>query len=403
MFLIMHILLFSSIVAQIPEIPEPIVGFSRGLWMLLFMVLFLFNRKRLFQIRYFTFFFCSLAALLVYIAACSLFSTLYLHSPAFHLVFPAFIAYAIGCCMPETLSEDEVRNLMVLYFIYAGLLVVVLISRQFSSLYDFIGSYEYWYKSKNSIARIIGAGALLFLFTRFEKKRNLRLARVLGVLFFRILFVLRSRAALLGIVTALIYHMFRKRQYMRIALSLTVAVVWMSSVFRNFEEKRYDDLEVEQAFVIRSMNLDRYDDINRFSGGRVDLFNQTIEVIKENFLVGVGVCDWPVDNFYLNITAQLGFLGLLLFMGFVLYRLLLNMKFRVAQFPDNGLMHCLELITVMNFMVSFFEGGGFLGPGNVMISLWLLSGYFDARATMGRLSERPADKVLTYDERPVAG
>ena len=398
------IVLLGSVAAQIPNIYEIIVKASRISWLLLLLPLLGLARKEIFSTGYFIYFVCSVAAIGMFMLVCSIFSPLHLQSPVFYLLFPPLIAYTVGCGLQKFISEADLKILLIPYFVYAGILTQVLVITGLGDIEDFVYQHSYWYASKNSLARIVGSGVLFFLFVPLKKKWTTYLLRAVSVLFVFFMLLLRSRASLLGMVCAILYFMIKKRQYVKIAILTVVVSLFITTLMYDYREKQISDLSAEQLVVLRSLNLDRYEDVNSFSGGRLELFQRTVSTIKENFLVGVGVCDWSVDNFFLSATVQLGILGLLMVLGLIVYRLFLNLVTLPREFGDDGVVGILGMITIMNFVVSFFEGGGIFGPGNVSLSMWLLSGYFDAKRTAVSLDGNGADGINTgsADEKLVA-
>ena len=97
-------------------------------------------------------------------------------------------------------------------------------------------------------------------------------------------------------------------------------------------------------------------------------------------IIACSVPGRTVEPVPMSLLVQMGMLGCPLFFAIVFYRVFLNLVRLPQQFRNDDIMVFLEIVTVMNFVVAFFEGGGFLGPGQTTMPLWLLAGYFDAGA-----------------------
>ena len=220
--------------------------------------------------------------------------------------------------------------------------------------------------------------AILIQVIAFEQLRNKQSFFTFAVIAFAIALWGRLTTPVIICAPLLLASLFTSKQS---ALRTVAAIFLIAYIVLLFQDYQYvGGLSSEQAFILRSLNLDRHDEINRFSGGRVELFKATLYVIADNLWIGIGRCAWPVDNFYLSLLVQMGMLGCPLFFAIVFYRVFLNLVRLPQQFRNDDIMVFLEIVTVMNFVVAFFEGGGFLGPGQTTMPLWLLAGYFDAGA-----------------------
>ena len=367
----------TSLLSQVPNWPEWVANASRLSWLILLLLLLM--REHQLQLARFGRFFLTFAVLITaYVLFCSITSPAHLQSFGFRLMFPPLIIYFSGYYLRTCISERELKLLFLLYFIYSAILMLYVFNMYIRSLTLFIEHLEYLYASKNSLSRIIGAGALFFIALTPQKRYMRYGSLIVAGIFMFCLLLLRSRASLLGVVIGIAYYMFKKKQYVYLTVAAIFLIAYIVLLFQDYQY--VGGLSSEQAFILRSLNLDRHDEINRFSGGRVELFKATLYVIADNLWIGIGRCAWPVDNFYLSLLVQMGMLGCPLFFAIVFYRVFLNLVRLPQQFRNDDIMVFLEIVTVMNFVVAFFEGGGFLGPGQTTMPLWLLAGYFDAGA-----------------------
>ena len=374
LFLI-NVLICCSIIAQIPNISEYYSNGCRLIWLVISLFFLIDNKFEIFKIKFLRIYLISIIIISIYVLLCALMSPLHLESKTYKLLFPPLFAYIVGCYLQKKTKDSEIITLTMIYCIYALALVLFVMDSKLGNINTFYDQNVYWYHSKNSISRVIGVGVLMFLFLPVKNKIPLLFTRGVGCAISIIVLMLQSKATILGILCAIIYNLYIEKKFIKLLFLIVFFPLYLFIIFENYNINSMNRVE---EFLLRCLNINRIYDIDRFSSGRVNYYKISFDVINEHFWFGIGKCNWPVDNFYLSVMVQLGVFGLIIFTFITLYRVYINLSFS-NLLKSNWLVKFLAMVTIMNFVISFLEGSGILGPGNVTLSLWLLSGYFDQR------------------------
>lgn len=166
----------------------------------------------------------------------------------------------------------------------------------------------------------------LMLYLHYVKSNKLKIACLAcSVLILIGLFLTFSRGAWIGFVIGLIlFWIFNYRENFKSLFNFTIITLLTIVILINiFYQPFITRLNGEERLEIKSTQE------------RVSLYDQGFEIIKENWLLGVGIGNYslvlqekypsleswdyqPVHNLYLMVLAELGIIGLLLLVG-VLY------------------------------------------------------------------------------------
>ena len=257
------------------------------------------------------------------------------------LLFSAFIAGTLMLCAVVYFGFLRGQNLNFLYYAYG---------------------------SKNETAMLAATAIVLLLFFNWRDaytKWQTFFRIVLLTAFTVVIFLMRCRSVMIGIVLVYAVFFFRKNSNGWMKFAIVAAVVVLIFALQN--DRMYDTFVNGILFGGRDSS-----DLNAISSGRVDQIKRGLEKLNENLWVGTGKTR-TVDCFPVSVLMQYGvFLG----SAFALFSLcpliwgLLNYK----KIPEHMAM-VLIMCAVVYVICGIFEENAPFGPGARCFMLWFLWGY----------------------------
>lgn len=285
------------------------------------------------------------------------------------------LMYFVGVSISSlSMSDARLKWLAYAYIISAFVFAVWVQVTYMPTLSSWLASKEYLFGQKNSFGQIVGVAVVLCLVL---PKRNFR-ARMLmlcsGVYMFAMLAGAQCRTTMIGCALVAAAYLFIKKK-IRILFACFAVLMVLLLVSPQV-----------QSVAAHAFLLDKYDgtSLNGMSSGRLDLWGNALSIIEQNALFGVG--NFYVDNFYLNVLANLGLVvgGFLVFL--ILLRFLLNLKLMTSLVHErsvaienrNSVVKVLcGLLAVFYLVESALEGLPPIGPGACSFVFWILCGYID--------------------------
>lgn len=246
-------------------------------------------------------------------------------------------------------------------------------------LADFsILDFGYAFKNKNSMGQILLCCGYIALANYIPNRTFIKILYESLILFmFLIMIIMKARATIVCGLFILLYHIYksknRKLQFFIIALTLfLIGVVFI-----------YQDLFDLVVTGIIFANND-IDDINSVSSNRVVLVSESIELLKDNYLMGIG--DFYIDCMPIAMLLQFGIFGsfLVFFIIFIFgYHLTHNTLYKSRLSRTAYLLFCAFLINAL------FEAQPPFGPGAKCFLLWVVVGF--------TLAEQERNHLLEYN------
>ena len=289
-------------------------------------------------------------------------------SGLFSAVMKTLLVYAVGYLLPfNRLDEDGLSKSLTVYVAAVALLAIGVRAALFTNLTVWFSQDVYVYGEKNSTGQILAVAAILLFFFFRPRNRALNIARfVLAGLLAVFLLIVQSRSAAIALAVAaasgLVFSKNRRPLFLPL-IGLFALLLQVPAI---------------NAFFDRAFFVSRYagSSLDTFSSGRITLWNEALGVIRDHLLLGTG--GYYVDNFYLNVIANVGLLGAGLVFVIWLVRIVKNFN---ANAEHGGVSHrlvrTLQLLTVFYLVESVFEGMPPFGPGTASFVFWLLSGFYD--------------------------
>lgn len=320
-----------------------------------------------------------LLSFLIYGLACSLFAIVFQEmgyvTGLFTLLVKICFVYIVGIA----LAVDGVRapsfKLVICTYVIASLLYAVWVQVNYvPSLSVWMSNEEYLFPSKNSFGQIAGVTVCLLAFLPVSRRwMNIVKIPVAGYLLFLIAMT-QCRTALIACfcaaVACLAYHR-RWKLLVTIVLALIAIVIFVPAL---------------RSFVAHTFLLDKYENasLNTMSNGRLELWSQAFAEFAKSPIAGTG--DYYVDNMYLNVLANSGLVGFVVFACGFIARLAINGK-RAHELMGRGVWasafaHILLTLSVFYLVESLLEGNPPYGPGTCSFMFWMICGYVDERQSL---------------------
>lgn len=274
-------------------------------------------------------------------------------------IFVLSISFVFGLQIHD--FKKKINNVALLFFIISFIYGLVVYFQYLKGADMF--SIIYAYSDKNSAAQIF-LSACIIMFTLYKPSN--RINKILLYCFIAILlylmFILKSRATLLGFFFVVTYFTFayenKKVRYVFFAgISLILLYILTSPTL-------YKTVVEGILFANRDAS-----DLNSLSSGRVELLNSCIQLFLTNPFIGIG--NKYFDCFPVIILTQYGMLGALIIFTFI--GKVIKDCFCVLD-KSNKLDLCAFLLMVTYLLDSLFEAQPPFGPGVKCFPLWMIWG-----------------------------
>ncbi len=279
------------------------------------------------------------------------------------LVYPFIVSvfvFMIGSLLAFDYHQLQMSKIYYSYIISGLFVGISVYLDSFASGFSWT-SRGYAYESKNSVAQIILTVVILLVFIEINNFL-LQIARVAILVFMLLLlFMLKSRASLIGLAAVVIVVLFNKSIKRRYKILLGIGLI--VGVYAVCTDPELYDIVVE-GIIYAGRN---HQDLNDLSSGRYDMFKQFVEIFPENFILGTGL--YYLESFPLSVLCQYGILGSIPVIIFLL--LPFAMFKRMGKTVDRRI---LIVMLVCYYLNGLFEELAPLGPGVKCYFLWFLLG-----------------------------
>lgn len=328
----------------------------------------LFSSKNAFWISDHTRVFClNYGALFVALAACSIFlNTNHMAGNYLQLMRIPLLVAIIGNCVPY--NRRAIENVTKVYIGCAVIFAVYVHMKYIPSYSSWITRQTYAFTQKNSAAQIWGSAILLSLLL-LKKQRKLSNAVWMCVDAYLIILIClcqcRTAILALAVVAVVYFHKYIRNRAGWFILAAVGALI----VLRNERVVQF----INQALMITKY---RGTDMNTFSSGRLDLWENAFRTFTEHPVWGIG--RYYVDCSYLSVLAETGIIGFCFIETIWAKRAISNFQNRRGlPEEDDCLGKCVSLLTVFYMIESLLEGYPPFGPGVSSFMFWLLSAIGD--------------------------
>lgn len=305
----------------------------------------------------------------------------------FQVYAKSMLMYLVGFLAFYVMGIEKARWKKLLIFYVAGSAAYFLWAflNYFPGFSAWMSSMLYLFASKNSLGQICGvASVLLVLFVLGSRRALIKIAcAVVAVIFWAGVLVFQCRTAAVAVVLAVCVALMisKKKKILVILGGLILATIALSPEIQNF---------IAHGFFLDKLSGQGAD---AMSSGRLTLWSEAMEVWAEHPFIGVG--DYYVDNMYVNVLVNLGFVGFVILMAVWVPRVIFNFKRALDSRCDSKSKWIFRLVaslTAFYLVESVLEGYPPFGPGTCSFLFWMLCGCADAFVA-SRMTEAHASGI----------
>lgn len=369
--IIVNFLILACVLSNLSQLPFLVkLGVTQFLnipiWIILFIFLLFFNKIYINKKIYMLF------LGITFVISCSFIFSLfngkeYLNSSILRSLLISIYIYIIGIFCSDFLDKKNLEKLL-LFYVISALIVSFIIYIEYFFGKSTLSTTVYAYSSKNSISQIIFTTIIVLIFLEHRTSNIKSLLSIVGIFFQSILlFLLRSRATIIGYFLCLIYIIFGKKSPKKIkkiiffALAISLIVVLLN-------QKMFDIFIYKILFAGRNFN-----DIDGLTSGRISILSTFPKLIEENWFTGIGSIYF--ECFPISVILNFG-----IFIGGVILLISYSPFFYSIKNNKKTKYHTLFfLICIGYFFNSLFEGLAPIGPGVKCYFMWLMYGILQGR------------------------
>ena len=270
------------------------------------------------------------------------------------IVLSQFINYFFAYILLLTLSNSNKIN-FVNIFIYFTLFAIFLESYTINSkIYESVVTNGNFLKRSldfrgfsgniniSSFALAIKIPVLIYLIFKVKNRYKLIGLFILLISATLTIFLLFSRAALLGLITiftCLYIILSKRKEYIIKGALFIIALIVSAGIYSNLNNKNTSDIIVDRFSNIASPQND--DSVNE----RLGFYRISIQDIMRNPVLGIGIGNWKLKsiqrankflvgyrvpyrahNDFLEVAAEIGIIGALCFIYFIFYPFIISFK-----------------------------------------------------------------------------
>lgn len=286
----------------------------------------------------------------------------YIGADTYNICISIFILSVSYCYGMHVQSFKRSFNNLAFFFFVASLIYGISVYVKYLVGADMF-STVYAYGDKNSAAQIF-LSACIILFTLFKPSNFAQkiVAYSLIVILLYVMFVLKSRATLLGFFFVLGYFTFvYKNKEVRYVFFLSIIAM---CIYILSNPSFYRTLVEGILFANRDST-----DLNSLSSGRVEQLETCVDLFVSSPIIGIG--NKYFDCFPIIILTQYGIMGAIIVFVFIANRI----KECVYKLDLNNQLDLCAFLLMMTYMLnSLFEAQPPFGPGVKCFPLWMIWG-----------------------------
>ena len=338
-------------------------------WSVLFVMSFLFKPylklNKTFLIFTFIFILFSFLLFLNFLAT----QNNYFSSSMFYSFCVTLFVFVVG----SQLSGINVRlkNWIFFSYVISALFVALIVYIQYFYNNITLDSRVYAYDSKNSLSQILLTAIIFTIWCVPAKYFNKIVKIVISAFLFLLIFLMRSRATILGIIFIL-FLVFTSK-VVKIRYKFLLAIASFGFVFAIALNANLYNLLVNNILLAGRNS----GDLNDISSGRVYLIKNGLEQFSNNFVFGIG--PKYLDCFPVAAFLQFGFFPGIIICLYALYPIFFSLKnynIYKNQVDNKFIYLALLMLSLIYCFNGLFECLTPLGPGVKCYIIWFLIGFF---------------------------
>lgn len=368
MITIIAIILFilavlGSLISQTPSLIEAqAMQWLKYLWILPFGFQLMLDNKALISIWVRRVFIC----LLLFISYCMTLQVFtdnpYLAVDVLNICMSMVIAL-VSYSFWRMFGSQKVMMVFCGIIVFAGFLLAYSVYKDYladTSILDF----GYAFKNKNSMGQILLCCGFIALVNYKPKFVAVKIAYYLAICFmFFVMIVMKARATMVCGLFILMYYVFKSGNR-KLQISVIFLFIFLVSLILLYQ----DLFELIVTGILLANN--DVNDINDVSSDRVVLVSEAIELLKENYILGIG--DFYIDCMPVAMLLQFGIFGA----TFVFFLIILFGYYVTRLDYNNDKLSRTAFLLFCAFLInSLFEAQPPFGPGAKCFLLWITIGF----------------------------
>ena len=360
--LILILTVFASLMSQLPVVIE--MGYDlylKAMWFLPFAIALCLHTKS-FADRQLWILYGGIVCMTIYCAILdALTEQTYLNIDIYNMWISLMVAttsYSIykhyGCnkILHDTAIVSIIGSVILSYVVYT----------LYFTDYDIMNKV-FAFNAKNSMGQILlNCGIVIGL---LYIPRNIALQSVKWISIASIvimLFLLKSRATLLGSFFVVGYMIIQSRSKRVRWLTITACIIVITYILRN--ASAYETIVNGILLAGRDAN-----DVNEVSSERIQTIKAALEIIPDNLCFGTG--DKYLDCMPIAMILQFGIFG-----AMIVFTFLAILARKIARFNRANRLHLVSYLLFIAMMLnSLFEAWPPFGPGVKCFMMWMMLGF----------------------------
>lgn len=361
--LLLAVTVGASFLSQLSSVSETSLGtVLRYAWVVFLGVILLFNVPGKFDkgIRFvYAYSFCFLLICLLFDAV-SL--KTYWGADARNVII-SLVVFVSSYCYWRSYGSERTLDVIAGVALVCGIILSIDAYQLAFIDYDPTEEQAYVFASKNSMALILTCIALVS-FLRFQSRNPVKMVLLLGAVFYMlyIVFLMKSRAVLVGLVFLFIFFILQSRNKSVKWGAFLVVIVFSSLLL--FNEDFYN-------VVINGIVLNAHDinDFTAIASNRDVLMKDAVEMIPQYFLWGYG--EFYLDCMPIAFLIQYGIFG-----ASIIFFYLFRVGRNVMSFDRGKQLHQITFLLFWSMIINaLFEAQAPFGPGMKCFIFWMFLGF----------------------------
>lgn len=286
----------------------------------------------------------------------------YLQSNLFRPVNLCTFIMLIGFLSGKYIDEKQFKKIAI-SFVVSSIIVAFMIYYDYFRGVDWAGTSKFLYSSKNSAGQIF-LTAIILLLLLFVKDHKFT-SYLLTTLFMALIFIMKSRAVIVGVIVTICYIIFfiiENKRSKRIAVFLLV-----SSILAVFLIPSLHKLVINQILL----NNHTINNLDGITSGRIEQYEYFKYLFPTCSLIGTG--NEYIESFPLACLLSYGIIGSVPIIIYSFYPIISSIKNKERNDIKTYRVLALSLNIMMLFTGIFEEQSPF-GPGVKCYFLWLITG-----------------------------
>lgn len=360
--LILILTVFASLMSQLPVVIE--MGYDlylKAMWFLPFAIALCLHTKS-FADRQLWILYGGIVCMTIYCAILdALTEQTYLNIDIYNMWISLMVATTSYSIYKHYGCNRMLRDTAIVSIIGSVILSYVVYALYFTD-YDIMNNV-FAFNAKNSMGQILLNCSIVIGLLYIPRNIALQSVKWISIASIVImLFLLKSRATLLGSFFVVGYMIIQSRSKRVRWLTITACIIVITYILRN--ASAYETIVNGILLAGRDAN-----DVNEVSSERIQTIKAALEIIPDNLCFGTG--DKYLDCMPIAMILQFGIFG-----AMIVFTFLAILARKIARFNRANRLHLVSYLLFIAMMLnSLFEAWPPFGPGVKCFMMWMMLGF----------------------------